>query len=73
VALPALAAERRAVARLLLAADRAAIDRYHLSAPGHSSKPAAAACGGRTIGRTDRQMPNIVIDPAAHANYGQCQ
>jgi len=34
VALPALAAERRAVARLLLAADRAAIDRYHLSAPG---------------------------------------
>ena len=39
----------------------------------HSSKPAAAACGGRTIGRTDRQMLNIVIDPAAHANYGQCQ
>jgi len=54
VALLAFAAERRAAAPMLSSASRAAIGRY-LPAAGraHSSKPAAAACGGRMIGRMD--------------------
>jgi len=53
VALPAFAAERRAAARLLLTAGRAAIDQYFMPAGPTTGKPAAAACGGRT-GQTDR-------------------
>jgi len=49
VALPAFAAERRAAARLLLSAGQQSIDIS--CSPGHSSKPAAAVCGGR-MGQT---------------------
>ena len=32
----------------------------------HSSKPAAAVCGGRMMGQTDVRTPGSFIDPAAH-------
>jgi len=81
VALPAFPAAHRAAAQLLLAAGRAAIDRYPLLAAQHSSKPAAAAWSGRmgqtdrdgqTDGRTDGRTPDRCIDPAPHT-YGQRQ
>ena len=31
-----------------------------------SSKPAAAACGGRTVGQTDRRTPNRYVDPPSN-------
>ena len=34
--------------------------------PAHSSKPAAAVCGGRMMGQTDVRTPGSFIDPAAH-------
>ena len=67
-----LVAARRAATRLLLTAGRAAIDRYLLSArpTGHCSKYAAATCGGRMMGRTERRTdgrtPDSFIDPPAH-------
>jgi len=54
VAIPAFAAARRAAARLLLTAGRAAIDRHLLSGPtAASSKPAATECMWRPDG-TDK-------------------
>ena len=71
VALPAFAAARRAAARLLLGAGRAAIDRSH-GRRAHSSKPAAGACGGR-MAQTDRQTdggtPDRCIDSAPHTTW----
>jgi len=52
VILRAFAAERRAVPPLLLSASRAAIDRSidRCASRAHSSKRAAAECGGRMMG-----------------------
>ena len=69
MALPAFAAVRRAAARLLVTAGRAAIDRYLLHAGLTQSKPAAAACIGRmagTDGQTDGRTPDRYIDPTSH-------
>jgi len=63
VALPAFAATRRAVVRLLLSAG---INRsISPDRRAHSSKIAAAACGGR-MGQTDRRTPYRYRDPASH-------
>ena len=58
VALPAFAAARRAAARLMLTVGPPAVQQsIDISwPPAHSSKPAAAACGGQ-VGQTDRRCP----------------
>jgi len=60
VALPAFAAARRAAARLLLTAGRAAIDRYLPAAGPTAANPlqrrAAAGWDGHTDGRGDKTV-----------------
>jgi len=68
VALPAFAAARRAAARLMLTVGPPAVQQsIDISwPPAHSSKPAAAACGGQ-VGQTDRQtVPDSCINPASY-------
>jgi len=61
-----------AVTPLAVAAERRPRGNRSISPAGGalSSKPAAAACGGRMMGRTDRQTngrtPGSFIDPAPH-------
>jgi len=73
VALPTFAAACRAAAQRLLSADHQPCSNRSISATrrAHSSKPATAACGDRTMGQTDRQtdaqMTNSFI--LSHAQY----
>jgi len=66
VALPAFAAVRRAVALLLLSTGQRAIE----ACRAHSSKPAAAACGGQTIGRIDRQTDRQPVETDTRPLHG---
>jgi len=66
VALPAFAAVRRAAALLLLSTGQRAIE----ACRAHSSKPAAAACGGQTIGRIDRQTDRQPVETDTRPLHG---
>jgi len=53
---------------LLLSAGRAVQQSTAIPAHrAHSSKFAAAECGGRTMGQTDRRTPDRYTDPAPHS------